>query len=70
MSGPLDEITGLMDAHVDESRVRGDDFDEVRDHNPTRRRKERRSRTQSDQAVNPVCICVFQPLEQSWREEE
>lgn len=54
MSGFASEATGLMDGHVDDSRVRADDFDEVRDRQPGRRQKERGPRPRTDQAETSV----------------
>ncbi|XP_034249446.1 presenilin-1 isoform X2 [Thrips palmi] len=55
MSGFVSEATGLMDGHVDDSRVRGDLTDEVPDRHP-RRPKERAQRPRTDQpsALNEV----------------
>lgn len=60
MSLPGDEVTGLMDAHIDESRVRADNFEDVRDRNQGRRQKERSHRPRPEPTVNSVS--VFQQL--------
>lgn len=45
-------VRGLMDAHIAESRVRGDDFDEARDRHHERRQKERGRRPPNNDPVN------------------
>lgn len=52
MSGSVDEVTGLMDAHIDESRVRGENSDGLRDPAQSRRPKERGSRPRADHTEN------------------